>query len=624
MDDDVLTMGLACAALHPGLRSILMFDVPYPIFKTAVETFRQMLQITTKQTVIQESLAPSAQDDDLWGSTLFPGNQDTPFPSLLSGLFSKERSMHGIQLITIPNLTHLSLPAARACIMLMDNSIAHLERNGQSEHWNTHYCWLAACNRNDVGTISPHLLDRFALRLTWQNQKQTDLVQRVADLLTTMHSLPANHNEARTLSSEIQQRLIEALHRQVEVTPEAVKSVLAYTPAEHMYPRRDIALARLAHAVAQLEGETSMSTRHVIKAAALIGLEEYDVFSSNTTKQDEKQKTELVTKREHALPNPATLPASSSMTEVDNSIVTISDNETINREESLTLAGPYPEDSQPIEREMASLRIPLPYYSAGRSDRGPIFGVEPSDTLRDLAIVSTLQTAAMFQTMRCKETSISPPKSQSLLFELDDLRRYRRGYVTEQMLLLLLDYTSMRTNEWQEALIPYLSMAYIERASISIIKVGAADAAHYLQAEQVSAKNILGANIGRALETQPGKATPLAHGLDLALRTLRHSLQHGRNTMQQVRFVVVSDGRGNIPLEASRNKHLSSIVAREGIEDALNIAQAISKLNGVEITVLHPRTRYYVDLPLTLAYALHAQVKTFPPLDPQEVKYAYQ
>jgi Mg-chelatase subunit ChlD len=67
----------------------------------------------------------------------------------------------------------------------------------------------------------------------------------------------------------------------------------------------------------------------------------------------------------------------------------------------------------------------------------------------------------------------------------------------------------------------------------------------------------------------------LAHGLDLALKTLRHALQHGKNTVQKAVLVVVSDGRGNVPLEASHVGKIKLPVGKKGVEDALEVAEKL-------------------------------------------------
>jgi magnesium chelatase subunit D len=188
------------------------------------------------------------------------------------------------------------------------------------------------------------------------------------------------------------------------------------------------------------------------------------------------------------------------------------------------------------------------------------------------------------------------------------------------MLMLVLDRTCLRDCNWQEELLPYLSWAYVERASVCLIKVGAVDARHELRAERVMAQSILVPRISAGIEAGRGKATPLAHGLDLALQTLRHALQHRRSTVQQVVLVVISDGRGNVPLEASLLGRIAPPVGRKGVEDALQVAERIRGLDGVKAVLLNPQPKQYADLPLELAEAIGATVVSIPPLEAVELE----
>lgn len=265
---------------------------------------------------------------------------------------------------------------------------------------------------------------------------------------------------------------------------------------------------------------------------------------------------------------------------------------------------PYPEDTQPISHEAASLQLPQRHFVSTRSDRGPIIGVEPTTTLRDLALVHTLLRALLFQSFR------RPPNSKRIVLKWTDLRKYRRTAEPEQLLLLLLDYTCLDLARRQQALIPYLSQAYIDRSSITIIQVGAhkEQPKSDLRASLVSARTILVPAISEAIDTTAGRATPLAHGLELALQVMQRALQHGRSTVQKIMFVVLSDGRGNVPLRASHSNTITPPIAQAGVEDALKLAREIAQIKQVSHVVLAPRTRYYQELPVRLASALNAQL----------------
>ena len=74
---------------------------------------------------------------------------------------------------------------------------------------------------------------------------------------------------------------------------------------------------------------------------------------------------------------------------------------------------------------------------------------------------------------------------------------------------------------------------------------------------------------------------------------MQRSLQHGRSAVQQITFVVVTDGRGNVPLKASHSNTITRPVTHEGVEDALQQAREIKQVKHVSSFVLSPRLRYY-------------------------------
>jgi magnesium chelatase subunit D len=272
------------------------------------------------------------------------------------------------------------------------------------------------------------------------------------------------------------------------------------------------------------------------------------------------------------------------------------------------LENPYPEDTATVEREVDSLRLPTRRFRSKAASRGSIIGVEKAKTLQDIALVPTLLEAAKYQPIRRKNETTS--QKSLLLLSPTDFYSYRRSPVAEQMLMLVIDHTCLKDCDWQEQLLPYLSWAYVERASVCLIQVGAANASNLLQAERIMAHNILVPRINAGLEAGRGKATPLAHGLQLGLQTLRHALQHGRSAVQEAVLVVISDGRGNVPLDGSIKKP----VGRKGVEDALLVAENIGKLDRVKRVLLNPQPKQYRDLPLELAEKMGASVSNIPPL----------
>ncbi len=607
--EDPFITSLACAALNPALRSILVFDAPYPVLQDIAEILAQMLKAATGQQVEQGNIG-TEQDDDVWGSISFPGSEGDAVTPIFK-LFSRERNADNIQLLAIADLARLSLAMARTCTMLVGADIAYLERNGEHDQWPLQQCWLASCSRQEVGAISPHLLDRFAIRLSWQ-PGATDMRQiKIDNLRTSIHDQFIHSTQ---LPIELLQRITDAVQRQADFTSTAFLRMMDYIPTEPYYPRRELALARFAQSLARLHSNAQVTPEYVDQAAAMLSFVTAKTSGEDKLLSPESMQVQAPVEQERTVqPISNIQPIQTTIQQEASGKLTAKIQEPITSEAlvvSNLVPDGYPEDKALVEREAASLKVPFARFSTARSDRGSIFGVEQSDTLEDLAIVSTLQTAAMFQRVRNLEQQ---REKRRFLIEKSDLRRYRRGYVSEHMLLLLLDYTCLQHCDWQEALLPYLQEAYADRASMSIVKVGAADASDPWQAEIVSGRNILVPRIEMALEAQRGTSTPLAHGLELALQTLHRVLQQGRSAVQHVILVVISDGRGNIPLEASLKKKTQAIVTREGIDDALRIAQVIREMKRVESVVLNPQPRNYAQLPGLLAQALGAAIENIPP-----------
>ena len=614
---DPFTRSLACAAISPGLRSILVFDTSPQALRLAAQTTVQMLEIVTGYRVVSVTLGTFEAEDELWGSLgLCSESERQPFPWNL-GLLAAGQNDSALRLVVIPDLTKLSLAAARACVVLMGADVVHLERHGQQAHWQPNLCWVAGCASSEVGMISPHLLDRFALRLSGRVTKAKTPEDRAVKILEWIDDQAlAKETKPEPLPNQISDRLKKALQLYPIITPKATARIIDYTPPEQEAhsSRREIALARLSLAHTRLEGAAQMTADHVDAAALMIGLKP---VANRTEELPDVPATPEPPKTKDVTPTPT---KSTPTEQLQSSTVKVpvyeSDQQELLPSMPLTFSAayeapvnPYPEDTAPVGREAASLKLPTRRFWLKTIARGPIIGVEKATSLQDIALVRTLLEAAKFQSIRQKSVENS---NNGLILSPKDLHSYRRAPVAEQMLMLVLDHTCLEDCKWQDALLPYLSWAYVERASICLIQVGAADACHELQAEKVMAQSILTPRISTGIEAKGGKATPLAHGLDLALQTLRHALQHGRSTVQQVILVVISDGRGNVPLEASRFNRKPQSVKRQGIEDALNIAKSIASLDNVQTVLLNPQSKAYPELPLELAKVLGAKVVLIP------------
>lgn len=649
-----LMKSLCCVALNSKLRSILLFDISMNNLQQVAGILVSLLKVTTEsEIVVPLKLGTFESEDDLWGQVGLGDELEKQAFNWQFGLFSSADNTNEIKLVIIPDLTKLSLAAMRACVVLMGADVAHLERHGQHKSWQPNFCWLVGCSsqNEEIGKISPHLLDRFTLRLNVQIENNDNRVTQIQKLLNSQEKPQESLFEEREIEPELKEWLREIRSCLPSMTPSALERILDYTSESNIYHRREIALARFASTYAQLEAANSVTINHVNKVARIMGLKleindiDKSIKSNSFNPQSERKVTDLEPlispelseiKDEYLSNNPPEIPVYKPQTSdffrdpdsAETTRLTIT-----SLPEITPLENPYIEDIAPLEREIDSLKLPTHRSQSKTIYRGTIIGVEKTTNAHDLAIVRTLLEAAKFHKIRQKNQGNNNHKLKILP---SDLYRYRRASVAEQMFMLLLDYTCLEYCQWEEKLLPYFSWAYSQRASVGLIQVGIAPNSIVLdnnqsnvtinpaelRAKKISGQNILVPTIAMGLDlekTKKGKATPLAHGLDLALKTLRHALQHGKNTVQKAVLVVVSDGRGNVPLEASHVGKIKLPVGKKGVEDALEVAEKISNLANLETIFLNPQSKQYPDLPLLLAKALGAKILSIPPVENWEI-----
>lgn len=630
---DPLIHGLACASVAPGLRSVLVFDVEPSTTRVMGTLFAQMLQVVTGRAVSQVFIGTIETEDDLWGRwEIFHNLHSVQFPLRWQpGLLGSSVQPDNLLMVVIPDLSQLSLAAMRACISVMGTEVAHLERHSQQQAWKPNLCWLAGCSRDKIGLVSPHLLDRFSLRLTGKLVSSHD---RVGDILIWLESpLPDLEISPQSLSSKLIQALRSVSSKRPLVTTKILRLVEDYILILEGYStRRAVALSRLAIAHALLEGEEQVTITHVEQAAKMVGLRPPIKTTEKSTEQADNSYP-LNTFEEPRKIDTSPVQHNESKSELQpfnvvEPVYASNQTETFESTESTSLtkyeapSDPYPEDTAPVEREAASLKLPIRRSQARAAGRGPVVGIEPARTIHDLALVSTVLEAAKYQSLRRQQSFEEMQDNLRLILSPSDLRHYRRAPVAEQMLVLVIDHTCIKERKWQEALLPYLSWAYVERASVCLVQVGAEIEEQgeitsrginsgELRARKIVERNILVPRINTGIEANAGRATPLAHGLELALQTLRHALQHGRNTVQKALLVLVSDGRGNVPLESSYTGKIVLPVKQQGVEDALKVAEQIRLLNNVNKVFLNPQPKYCKDFPPKLAQALGVEAQNF-------------
>jgi magnesium chelatase subunit D len=614
---------LACVALDPQLSGVLLLDLDpvllFPLATWLAELIGGPLRDDQPPVI---DLGYRHTEEALWGRFVLTPDRANPL-DWIPGVLDRHASRPGI--VMMPDLARLSLPAARAAVALVGADVAHSESARQSSTWHPRDRWLATLHRQDVGTVSPHLLDRFSVRVDAAGMESRLRGQRMLTSPAPQWQYAVSTGRRPPLSAEAAER--------VEVLVSAGAPGL----------RRDLALARVARALAGLAGEPETLAGHVDRAATFIGIwpaaGEAIAASGNLPAGPSAPPVPPGVRNVSRIP-PTGLPAGPTSpghpagphsSTNDNGCVKVAPG-TESEQFPLTPAvgtpgpidppvpgSPYPEDDAMPRRVASPLRFGWQRGKTGPA-RGYPIGTQAARDLSDVAVVSTLLEALLHQVERCPAHY---QEAHPLHVRVEDLRSYRRVPWTGHLLVLLLDHTCRATDwDWLVPLAPYLSWSYATRAQVCVVEVGAAvtdgDPVRELRASEFRVRNLLDPRMEEALEAKPGRATPLAHGLTLAAAILRHDTQQGGAPITEARLVVVTDGRANVPLSNSQSGTLPKNVGQRAVNDAENAARKIRGLHRVQSVVIDPGPLASGYLTTRLAATLVAPIKHASPDVPQD------
>jgi magnesium chelatase subunit D len=595
---------LSCIALDRRIGGVIFIDLP-PGWLTHLAAWLCRAIDADPARVV--SLGSADSEDDLWRrssadavvSLTDAGSRLLHRPGRLA------EPPHGPPVAVIPDLARASLAVARAAVALVGADIAVVDRHGQHVQWEPRTRWLAACARADLGRLSSHLLDRFPVRIDASDLYAArwsldGLRAALADddlVGPSPVSLPLPQEVLPVTAGQLLPSLGDACAALV------VKAVgAAAAPA-----RRDLALGRLSRALAALDASDEVSETHVHHAAALVGLA---VPEENAPSEEQPVPDSVPPRGEDRVEDTDSSAASSeavSQDHADQTVTTTGDPESVSALQDmavpeLTGTASYPEDDPEALPEFASLRQPWRWRGTRRVSCGLIVGAEPTRELVDLSILSTVLEAARYQRIR---HAVSPELGRGFAIDGADLRRHRRQGGPDTALAVVLDHTCRRGWQWMDAVAPYLGWAYTRRAAVTMVELGHRDSVNDVRAEAYRATSVLDRRITASLNRSPGRASPLAYGLDLAIQHLRRQLRYAAASVEEAWLVVVSDGRGNVPLEASLRGFLPGPVGTEGIRDTLAVAAGARSLSKVRSVVLAPpHLTHYPELPFDLAAAL--------------------
>ncbi|MCD6506824.1 putative cobaltochelatase [Candidatus Poribacteria bacterium] len=445
--------------------------------------------------------------------------------------------------------------------------VNYVEREGISFSHPARFILVGTMNPEE-GELRPQLLDRFGLAVEVRGIRDPEARAEVVRRRTAFEEDPAAFIASWEGEQEkLRRRIMEAkkLLPEVKLGEEMLKLItkicLDFAVDGH---RADIVIHKTATTLAAYYGRTEVNEEDVREAAELALLhrrrrrpfEEPELNEQQLEKSIQSWRRNRENKPEDEPEQGENPPAADPPPHNDPP----DDGEEPERERTFEAEPPYK-----VRPLIAPLRDQISRSETGRrsksrtdSKAGRYVGsVIPCGKVADLAFDATLRAAAPFQTRRRKET----PGSNALLIKSHDLREKVREKKIGNLILFVLDASgSMAAEERMAAakgaVLSLLLDAYQRRDRVGMVVFRGEKAELVLpptNSVELAQKYLA--------ELPTGGRTPLAHGLKLALDTIKEQRWRDKHIIPLL--VLISDGRANVSLDDGDPVEEAKRVARE-------------------------------------------------------------
>lgn len=617
---------LAASVAHPFLRNYLILDASDWAIDATVAAVSRLTRALDNRPVRTVELASWYEGNGALKTSI------GMYPDRASLIADRCKNQWCV--VIIRNLEHLGRLGRLALLELMDADYLGLDEANRCRC--AGYFFIASLNTSQVEGVSLHVLDRFPIRSLAGRLADDECEERRNSLRRHMEGSGVERRIEASLNEDLLSHLevrLSASTKWPRLPGSIVESGLSiFSGREGVGLRRLLALLRLSVSLARVDGVDEVGTDHLAEAAGFLQLPissefrtssevdghvrehdrrfssgwrrhfrlfvrqvfgrrknahklranvEGDVVSSNACAEHYAVEGTVATRKQDGKPSAFNL----------NSHIYIED---------MSLSDAH----RPLSTDVR--RHPIPDDD---DSLGPRVGVRWTPNFDRAALLPTLFAAAPFQRMR-HACNPSIPNDQPL-FHVQDLRTWRREAVGTDFLGLVVDLTAIPSlARRRDALLPYLRGAYQRRSSVSLVVIGAkiSDTGSELCAEIVRARSVLLPELFRKLSKATGLSTPLAHGLKLIETDLRQASSRRGQKPGRCVLVVMTDGRGNVPLSASINGDILGS-ATQGFEDALSVARQLAKMHSVEKILMYPETDYGMRFTAEFADALSARTE---------------
>jgi magnesium chelatase subunit D len=204
-----------------------------------------------------------------------------------------------------------------------------------------------------------------------------------------------------------------------------------------------------------------------------------------------------------------------------------------------------------------------------------------------VALIPTLISAAPWQASRKKDKKMANRPKNALIINKEDVKIKKFRDKSGTLFIFMVDASgSMALNRMRQAkgaVASLLQNAYVHRDQVSLISFRGKQAQVLLPPSQSVDR------AKRELDVLPtGGGTPLASALFLGWETAKQARTKG---ITQIMFVMITDGRGNIPLAASYNPDAEK-ASKEVLEKEIEALALSIQADGVAAIVIDTQMNY--------------------------------
>jgi len=434
-----------------------------------------------------------------------------------------------------------------------------VEREGISVSHPSRFILVGTMNPEE-GEIRPQLLDRFGLSIEIKGLKNTkeriEIIKVVEEFERDPDSFFKKHEKRQ---EELKRRILKARGNlsQVKISEELLNTTAGICLAFEVHGHRaDFLIARAAKTIAAYNSRRKVIGRDIKEAAELVLPHRMRRLPFEEPKPITDKIEALIRKREVS-------PQANEEQEDDSELVVhhVEDGEDFNTsgEETRRARKPFEIAGK---RKKIDIKLDLNkkrhtgsgrrahtlYTRSGKYVKSKI----PEGKTTDIAIDATIRAAVA--------------RKGNLTIDKDDLREKVRAKRVSSVIVFVVDASgsmaAMRGIDMaKKAVLELLKDSYQKRDKVSFIAV-AGEKAQVLLAPTSSVELA----VKHLKELPTGGKTPLSDGLLKGLQVLRTELWKNRNIIPVM--VLVSDGKGNVPIKTDVKKELISIateIRKQGI-----------------------------------------------------------